>query len=141
MMKDTIWLFIFICYSVLAAKAGDFASSMLGVIFGLYIIITVFRVLSNILKKRWKRCAWLLVGILYCTCYWYLMSYSADRNHLMLESEYSRWNREQLGNGVVEIRSSLFSSDYNIIKGKECTYIVSAPYSLIKTKKIITVCD
>lgn len=141
LMKNVIWLFIFVCFGVLAAIAGDFASSMLGVIFGWYIIISVFRIPVSIFKKRWKKCVWLLVGVSYCVCYLCLMSYSADKNQMILESEYSHWDGEQLRNGVITIRSLLFSSDYNIIRGKECTYIVSASYSLMKTRKIITVCE
>ena len=54
LMKNVIWLFIFVCFGVLAAIAGDFASSMLGVIFGWYIMISVFRIPVSIFKKRWK---------------------------------------------------------------------------------------
>ena len=54
LMKNVIWLFIFVCFGVLAAIAGDFASSMLGVIFGWYIIISVFRIPVSIFKKDGK---------------------------------------------------------------------------------------
>ena len=56
LMKNVIWLFIFVCFGVLAAIAGDFASSMLGVIFGWYIIISVFRIPVSIFKKDGKMC-------------------------------------------------------------------------------------
>ena len=140
-MKYAIKLLTFLCLCVMAIKSGDFASSMLGVVYVGYIMTAAPRIIFNAYKKRWRKIQSILISSVFCIIYFQLLIYYSTKNHMEIESLDVSGVLDQKKSVMLTIRSSVFANDYLISRHHGCIYVSSASYSLNKMKYVKKICN
>ena len=140
-MKYTIKLLTFLCLCVMAIRSGDFASSMLGIVYVGYIMTAAPRIIFNAYKKRWRKIQLILISSVFCIIYFQLLIYYSTKNHMEIETLDVSGILDQKESVMLTIRSSVFANDYLISRHHGCIYVSSASYSLDKMKHTKKICN